>query len=537
MDILETRVNYVVATYGGDYHKVDRKEWTLNEQLVALSRILRIKKDSNSPCLVKQVTIVCPPIRKDPLPNYYNRELWEYVFSREFPFVSLVFMDYSGPNGHASYDQWLQAHDRYPSFDFQILMEDDYQMSTTNPNFDLDLVRMHRLEFPGGLGYLASSASRLHGHPYHAAVSVGIVSTASYTAITKKTGRSLFDSFLLTRPSDPQLKFSAFFVDNGVPLRSLDRDYTSLFWSSVHKRVQNLSSVPQDSHPLFVPVQVHWDTLRDRKSNTVGFYVGSWLSEDQVEQILHYAVFNILYLRNNSVIVIEDGYKTGYGDILEAFRNVVLDTHAPEALPRLGCRRIFTLTKGSYPKNALKGLHLVGHKVEGNKVLYSDPVLPPVYLPPIETGNTLPALSLCATVGVNGRNVDATTRDAFAALQDSSPIRFIFWGCQKEDDRFLYTKTLDSRVLRMCDACIYTGIEQELLQMSESRKQVLCPSHLLPDPLIHKEIVCSYVDIKEIPCVLKDKLQNSPSCLHRMFSPDAVMVMFKKLVFQEKTEP
>lgn len=239
--------NYVIATYGGVYRDNENKEHVLQQQLTALNDALEQLQASDGMPQIGQVTIVCPPLRHKPIPNYYQREKWE----REMR-VPIVFMDYVGQNKDHSYDQWIQAYEKYPNFDYYLLMEDDYSVHPLDAgSFTRTLQKYYEEKFPDGIGYLATLAGANNGHEHHAVISNGLVSRQTWERLAEPLRR--YREQKLIQPY-PQICFSLMFIRNGIDVRDFAKEYSSIFWNSDILQVIELSK-GRKNRPLFAPVQ------------------------------------------------------------------------------------------------------------------------------------------------------------------------------------------------------------------------------------------------------------------------------------------
>lgn len=240
-------LNYIIATYAGT-----RTEYALEVQLQQLLTLILIGKLS---CL-KQVTVMCPPTIKPQhtaKKYYYDKEKWIAIYA--VTSVDIVFTDYVGDNVHASYDQWIQGYLHYPDFDYYLFIEDDYFIHPSLHTFDQDLINVYNSLLQEGntdVGYACSLANASNGHHYHAAISNGIVNKKSMQML----GSDVLDKYYICAKNYPieQVAFSDMFIENGVPVYSLDKIYIALFWSSYRKRLENYSLSDADKY-LFVPLQ------------------------------------------------------------------------------------------------------------------------------------------------------------------------------------------------------------------------------------------------------------------------------------------
>lgn len=239
-------MNYIIASYAGTKY-----EFSLELQLQGLFTILMNKKAIH----IRQVTIVCPPVKPGHVAktHYYNKDKWTSLFEADHPYIKLVYMDYVGENVHASYDQWLQAIINYPEFDYYLLIEDDYCIHPSLLDFDVQLIKTYNDQH-NGFGYLCTYADAVMGHPYHAAISNGIVSRKTIEFITER-GVDLLDQYYqcANECGSEQVGFSNMFLKFDVPVYSLHTIYTAMFWSSYRNRIELYSDI-LDKY-FFLPIQ------------------------------------------------------------------------------------------------------------------------------------------------------------------------------------------------------------------------------------------------------------------------------------------
>lgn len=239
-------MNYIIATYAGTLN-----EFSLELQMQNLFTILMNKQTK----YIKQVTVVCPPVKPEHTykSNYYNWDKWVKLFQNSLPNISLVYMDYIGENKHASYDQWIQAILKYPNFDYYLLIEDDYCIYPSLLDFDTKIVDSYnKIVGENNIGYVCTYADKVMGHPYHAAISNGI--------INKKTIDKFADIDILKtyyKCADEcgieQVAFSNLFLQYEIPVYSFHEIYTAVFWSSLRKCLE-LYSQNTISY-MFIPIQ------------------------------------------------------------------------------------------------------------------------------------------------------------------------------------------------------------------------------------------------------------------------------------------
>ena len=237
-------LNYIIATYNGN-----KVEYTLENQLQILYTIVM----SNELKYLSQITVVCPPTKsKDkPFEYYYQKEKWNKLFKPTK--VKLEYMDYVGDNNNASYDQWIQAYQKYPDFKYYIFMEDDYYIHSSLTNFDEILVDYYneKVKDNMNIGYVCSFASKLHGFAHHAAISTGIINKNTLELLGDDV---LQDFYKLAKNTHCQIAFSKLFTDIGIDIFSMHDDFYAWFWCSGKRKLINYSTENANKF-MFVPFQ------------------------------------------------------------------------------------------------------------------------------------------------------------------------------------------------------------------------------------------------------------------------------------------
>lgn len=208
---------------------------------------------------IAQITVVCPQVKPQHTmkKNYYNQEKWKHLFSTTLPDIKLVYLPYVGANEHASYDQWIQAIQQYPEFEYYVFMEDDYTIYPNVLNFDEIFVQTF-LKYIGNnqVGYCCTLAKEMMNHHYHCAISTGITNKATIDAIIKRSNTDLLTCYFNCFENYPveQVAFSDMFLRYNIPVYSLDDDFQAIFWSSLRKQIENYSK-PSVENLLIIPIQ------------------------------------------------------------------------------------------------------------------------------------------------------------------------------------------------------------------------------------------------------------------------------------------
>jgi hypothetical protein len=120
--------------------------------------------------------------------------------------------------------------------------------------FDQDVVKSYNnilSERGTNVGYVCSYATTTNHH-YHATISNGIVNKESMELL----GPDILEKYYACAEDYKieQVAFSDLFIKGGVPLYSFEHVYISLFWSSLHNRLDVYSPVTVGKL-LFVPLQ------------------------------------------------------------------------------------------------------------------------------------------------------------------------------------------------------------------------------------------------------------------------------------------
>ncbi len=240
-------MNYIIASYAGT-----KFEYSLEIQMQTLFTLLLQKQTT----YLKQITIVCPPVKSKDVykQNYYNWDKWIALFREYLPHIGIIYMDYVGENLHASYDQWIQAIQKFPEFDYYLLVEDDYCIHPTLSNFDSLIIKSYKTLTNGSeIGYACTYADKVMGHPYHAAISNGIVSKKTIQQFGEldilKEYYTCADEYKIE-----QVAFSNLFLKYDIPVYSLHNLFKAIFWSSYRKKVECYSPDTIESQ-FFIPIQ------------------------------------------------------------------------------------------------------------------------------------------------------------------------------------------------------------------------------------------------------------------------------------------
>lgn len=208
-----------------------------------LFQLFKKKSELGIENLVKQVTI----IKTKPKTNVFYEQYYKYSELSYIYDVPIQILEYEGKNHHASYDQWLIGIEKNKHLDYHLLIEDDYCINPNNYNFDTEVIDLYNKYFPDKNGYLCSLACELDGHPYHAAISNGLV----HKNITDHVSLKGFYDFCLHSNQYAQVLFSQYFLQNNISIKGINDVYETLFWNGT---IQNFTAGGTKKQ-LFVPVQ------------------------------------------------------------------------------------------------------------------------------------------------------------------------------------------------------------------------------------------------------------------------------------------
>ena len=296
-------LHYIIATYSGIYRTFETKQYLLQKQLQQLYKILKSKKNQQLECLLCQVTIVCPKVKSGHTEcvKYYQKELWKYVFEKDFPHVKLVYLDYVGANEDHSYDQWIQGYLKYSNYDYHLVMEDDYCFDSNKIMFDKDFINMYIEKFPDNVGYLSTWATAVSGHKFHAAISNGLISRKTFEKLENPLGiyYTMWRVELF-----PQLRFSYMFTMHNIPISDITDKYQALFWiTETSEKVCFTPPTIRDS--LIYPVQmIGVDTGQNpKRKRRIAFLI-----ENPTDITYDYACFNEILSDNESVFVVQKDF-------------------------------------------------------------------------------------------------------------------------------------------------------------------------------------------------------------------------------------
>ena len=222
------RINYIIATYDGcgrpaPNHRNgkwvredsdDETEFVLQKHLKTLCQSLQTAVH------IKQITIL-KNHAKEGYQRYY--EIDDLVAKIEELGVNVVVLPVES-TFCSPYAQYFYVFNRYPSFDFNIVMEDDWVPFPSHERFDQTLLDEYKkVQFEG---FLSAWASEFGGHEFHSAISVGIISKKSMAKAAVA-----FEVYGSTRACCTQREFSALF-EQLHDYSDMGRNFMIPFWET-----------------------------------------------------------------------------------------------------------------------------------------------------------------------------------------------------------------------------------------------------------------------------------------------------------------
>lgn len=256
-------INYVIATSADALHGRIRDPFSLlilRYHLKILSSIL--KTDG----LIKQVTIV----RQDSkIENHLRKEYYkieEYVEEIRKKNLKVEILDVEKLG--ISYTQYLLAYEKFPHFDYYMIMEDDWVINKKYKDFDHLLLGLYSKCFPSGSGFLDCWSPRsgkyvgpnggFKNYPHHSCISVGLLDNASIKKISEKA-KSREE-----RENLAQLEFSLAATDQGIEIMDLPTAGLKtqiLFWRTNLNTITDYTETKEFCNPVFVPIQFYYKNV------------------------------------------------------------------------------------------------------------------------------------------------------------------------------------------------------------------------------------------------------------------------------------
>ena len=177
-------INYVIATYAG----VSKKRETSDKGITPLVLQMHLDKLIEfipSTSMISQVTIIRPNvIDSDSYSEYYQIEEKVDIIQNQYN-IPVKFVNMENHATGVSYSQYRKAFQKYPNFDFYILMEDDWV--PCQPCFDELLLSEWKNQFSTIRcnAYLCLWYTAIMRYKKHAAISVGLISQKALSELRK----------------------------------------------------------------------------------------------------------------------------------------------------------------------------------------------------------------------------------------------------------------------------------------------------------------------------------------------------------------
>jgi len=277
---MDYKITYIIGTYAGEWMKTNpfsKKMWSRNEtdnetNLVLQKHMKALCHSLKTTTYIRQVTIIKNG-EAGGYPDYYD--INDYITEIEKLDVEVVILTPELLFG-SSYSQYLYIYDKYPDFDFYIVMEDDWIPFPEHKNFDQTLLNEYKKTNYNG--FLSAWVSTFRGRkelmPRHSVISVGIISNPSMKQAYNKaldtcplnTSESLinwptFDPGNRRRmvddlPSHAQLSFSGLFEELS-DYSNKGEKYLIPFWqTSAGHIIEYALHLPDSPKYLLVPLQL-----------------------------------------------------------------------------------------------------------------------------------------------------------------------------------------------------------------------------------------------------------------------------------------
>ncbi len=172
-------INYIIATYdgmsGGCGYKRDKHD---NDSEMVLQKHFEVLLTCLKPnTLIKQITLILNKDTNQSYREYYKID--KYLDEIKKLGISVILLPISSKLlFKTSYSQYLYIYSKYPNFDFNILIEDDWVPS---PNLDcFDRILLNEYRKYNNKGFLSAWVPDWFcQQPRHSAISVGIISGES----------------------------------------------------------------------------------------------------------------------------------------------------------------------------------------------------------------------------------------------------------------------------------------------------------------------------------------------------------------------
>jgi hypothetical protein len=235
-------MNYLIATYAGISPKREFYDKGLTSSILQkhLQQLIKLLPTTT---MIKQVTIMRPRLANEKAYDIYY-EIDDYVSTIEKTFgIPVKFIDMDNYTYGVSYSQYRKAFAEYPTFDFYIVMEDDWV--PLQERFDELLLTEWKKQFQSvnDQGYLC-----LWYRHEHATISVGMISQSAFTR------------FILRFPLALELNqydFSKAFEEIGIRVCDYSdhgKNWRILFWDSYCGKIFDYSTCKDSTECLLAPL-------------------------------------------------------------------------------------------------------------------------------------------------------------------------------------------------------------------------------------------------------------------------------------------
>lgn len=236
------KVNYMIATYEAKTSNPSRiqnqkllPDDTLHFHMLSLKELIKTLV-----LPLTQITIIKPKCTVEKYENYYRFDEWNEMFKNENVKIEILEFEYSNL---FSYGQWIGCYEKYPNFDYYILMEDDYVF--VKHDFVNILIDLFKQKIPNGCGYMSMwCPTDFYNYPKHAAISNGIIDN-------KAMSKFNLELFKKNTHDNSQVYFSVYLTNNGVTLCDFMEEYKALFWETFLRNFSN----DNVTETLIVPIQ------------------------------------------------------------------------------------------------------------------------------------------------------------------------------------------------------------------------------------------------------------------------------------------
>lgn len=251
-------MNYIIATSAKTLATREKQDpyskYVLQYHLKILNKLLE------TTTLVRQVTIGCQ-IARDSSNEYYNIE----KEINEIRKKGIIVVKEMLPNDGISYLQYVRCYKTYPTFDYYLIMEDDWCINTTYTSFDTFLIDLYKKAFPTNKGFLncwspsqgmfVGNQGGFGNHPFHSAITLGLLSNQTIKECIKH---------LLPRRPLGQLEFSQTLLranQSIVDLPQMGIPTQILFYLTSSGDIKDYTESETFVEPFFVPVQYYYKKI------------------------------------------------------------------------------------------------------------------------------------------------------------------------------------------------------------------------------------------------------------------------------------